>query len=60
MYRATVSFSGVVSMAMGEVREILDESIAKDLLNAGYIEEIKEERIEQVKTVKKKRTAKTK
>lgn len=58
MYRATISFSGVVSMAMGEVREIPDESIAKDLLNAGYIEEI--ESVEEVKTVRKKKTVKKK
>ena len=37
LYKATVSFSGVVSMAMGEVREISDSSIADDLLRAGHI-----------------------
>ncbi len=41
-YRALVSFSGIISMAMGEIREIDDEPIAKDLLRAGYIEELKE------------------
>lgn len=41
-YRALVSFSGLISMSMGEVREIKDESIVNDLLKAGYIEELKE------------------
>lgn len=40
LYRALVSFSGLISMAMGEIREITDESIAKDLLEAGHIEEM--------------------
>lgn len=40
MYRAKVSFSGVISMRKGEVREIKDKKIVKDLLNAGYIEEV--------------------
>ena len=40
-------------MAMGDVKEIKDTSIAKDLLKAGYIEEIKEIVPEKV-TEKKK------
>lgn len=40
-YKALVSFTGKVSMTMDEVREISDKSVAKDLLQAGYIEEIK-------------------
>lgn len=40
MYRALVSFSGLVSMAEGEIREISDKMIVEDLLNAGYIEEV--------------------
>ena len=40
MYRALVSFSGLISMAEGEIREIADKAMVKDLLNAGYIEEI--------------------
>lgn len=39
-YRAKVDFGGIVSMSSGEVAEIADDSIAKDLLKAGYIEEI--------------------
>lgn len=41
MYKAKVSFSGVVSMSVGEVSDIADVNIAKDLLKAGYIEEVK-------------------
>lgn len=36
-YKAIVSFSGKISMASGQVSEISDESLAKDLLKAGYI-----------------------
>lgn len=38
--KAKVSFSGRVSMAEGEITTISDETIAKDLLRAGYIEEV--------------------
>lgn len=47
--KARISFCGVVSMRMGETKDISDASILKDLLNAGYVEEVKEEK----KTVKK-------
>lgn len=40
-YRAKVSFSGIISMAEGQVAGIADPAIAKDLLKAGYIEEVK-------------------
>ena len=40
MYRALISFSGKVSMAEGEIRDISDKAIADDLLDAKYIEEI--------------------
>lgn len=39
-YKATVSFAGQVSMKKGETRE-LESSLAKPLLKAGYIEEVK-------------------
>ena len=42
MYRALISFSGVISMAMGEIREISDPLIVKDLLKAGYIMPLEE------------------
>jgi hypothetical protein len=41
LYKAKVDFSGIISMSLGDVSEIADASIAKDLLKAGYIEEIK-------------------
>ena len=57
-YKAIVSFSGKVSMAMGQVRDISDESLAKDLLRAGYIIPLeakpKEEKAEDVKVEKPK------
>ena len=42
MYKALISFTGLVSMNKGEVGAIPDPSIAKDLLKAGYIEAIDE------------------
>lgn len=41
MYKALISFSGRISMTKGQVREIKEKEIIKDLLKAGYIEEIK-------------------
>ena len=41
-YRALRSFSGTLSMVKGEVREIEDEEIAKDLLRVGYIADLSE------------------
>lgn len=57
-YKAIVSFSGKVSMASGQIREISDESLAKDLLRAGYIipleaKKEKEEKAEKPKTRRK-------
>jgi hypothetical protein len=40
-YKALVSFGGIVSMSVGEVADIADVNIAKDLLSAGYIAEVK-------------------
>ena len=42
-YKALVSFSGLISMSMGEVREIEDPEIAKDLLKVGYIHPVEPE-----------------
>ena len=47
VYRALKSFSGVISMSMGEVREITDQKIVNDLLNAGYIVKFREIKIEE-------------
>ena len=40
-YEALVSFCGLVSMGKGEVKEIKDDKIVKDLLKAKYIKEVK-------------------
>jgi hypothetical protein len=40
--RALKSFAGKVTMAVGEVREIKDEVILKDLLRAEYVETVEE------------------
>ena len=41
-YKATKSFSGVISMKKGDVRDITNEEVAKDLLRAGYVIELEE------------------
>jgi Skp family chaperone for outer membrane proteins len=41
-YRALVSFSGALSMHQGEVRELNNKVIIKDLLRAKHIEEVTE------------------
>lgn len=40
-YRALVGFSGIVSMAKGEVKELTNPAIINDLLSANYIKEVK-------------------
>lgn len=52
-YKALKSFSGLVSMHKGETREITDKYIISDLLQAHYIEEVKETKTTK-RTVKKK------
>ena len=60
MYRAKVNFSGVVSMNVGEVQDIADVTIAKDLLRAGYIEEIKPaEKAKPTKATENKKPTRT-
>lgn len=39
--KALVSFAGAVTMGKGEEREITDKTICKDLIQAGYVEEMK-------------------
>ena len=41
-YKALKSFSGLISMAKGEVREIKDKTLIADLLDAKYIELIEQ------------------
>ena len=57
IYKAKVSFAGMISMAEGEVREISDSSLAEDLLHAGYIEEIVSETKEEIKPKAKKKSS---
>ena len=38
--RAVENFSGLISMRKGEERELEDELLLKDLLRAGYVEEV--------------------
>lgn len=54
MYKALKSFSGAVSMAEGEVKDISDPIVVKDLVKAGYIEEVKPASKEKKKTAKEK------
>ncbi len=67
-YKALVSFSGTISMAMGEVQEITNQEIVNDLLKAGYIQpnvELPAQRVaqklvdKQPKAVKKEEVKKT-
>ena len=44
LVKALTSFGGKISMGVGEVREILDEEITKDLLRAGHVVEAKAEK----------------
>lgn len=41
LYKALKSFVGLEKMRRGEIKEIKNEAIVKDLLNAGYIEAVK-------------------
>lgn len=43
-YKALIGFSGIVSMAKGEVKDLTDKAVIEDLLNAGYIEAEKKPR----------------
>lgn len=39
--KALKSFSGIISMSVGEIGDISLQEVIKDLLQAGYIEEVK-------------------
>lgn len=54
LYRALISFTGQVTMAAGEEREIPVPAFVEDLIKAGYIEPVQEEE----KKATKKKTAK--
>ena len=53
-YKAMISFSGILSMAEGEVRDISDSSLAKELLRCGYIKEAEEKKTTKKGKGKKK------
>ncbi len=53
MYKATKSFSGIISMKKNDVREIKDEEVAKDLIRAGYVIELADESKPKTSTSKK-------
>ena len=57
MYKALRSFVGTVSAGKGQIIELKDKAIIKDLLDSGFIEEVKPAKAE--KEVKKP-TKKTK
>lgn len=38
--KALTSFSGIVSMRVGETRTVDDDAVVADLLRVGYVEEI--------------------
>ena len=60
MYKALKSFSGVVSMVSGEVKDISNPLVVKDLVKAGYIVEVKpaKTKAEVEAEVKPKKTTK--
>lgn len=48
-YEAIESFSGVISMSKGEVREIPNENLANELISAGFIVKYKPDNIKGLK-----------
>ncbi len=54
MYKATKSFSGLINMKKGDVKEIKDEEVAKDLIRAGYVMELVDESKPMTKATSKK------
>ena len=54
-YKATIAFAGrKISMRRGEVKEITDEALAKDLIKAGYVIELDESKPQESKPVESK------
>lgn len=52
MYKALTSFVGKVSMVEGEAKNILDKEVVQDLLKAGYIEKVADNKVkEEIKKV---------
>ena len=55
--KAIKSFIGKVSMNIDDEREIIDKELAKELINAGHVIEIKENKIKEVINKEKKKTS---
>lgn len=53
--KALRSFSGVLPMRKGDIREIKDETIARDLLKVGYVEKIELDKPD--KSIRRKKEA---
>ena len=47
LVKAKHSFAGVISMGKGEERELSEGAVLKDLLSAGYVEEVKKKAVKQ-------------
>lgn len=42
--KALISFSGLIAMTKNEIRDIENKEIYSDLIKAGYVEQIKEQK----------------
>lgn len=60
LVKALKSFAGAVSMGAGETRDIDDEAILRDLLDAGYVEAEKVANAKEAEIVEKPKAKKTK
>ena len=58
LYKALKSFSGIVSMAGGEIKDISNSFVINDLVKAGYIVPAEAGSNTEPTEVKKKKTAK--
>lgn len=52
-FKALKTFSGAISMRKGSEKEITDEAIAKDLLEAGFVIALDSEKVTAKKPAKK-------
>ena len=47
--KSLISFCGSISMGIGEIRNIENEDIVNDLLNAGYVKKVgKADKVEEI------------
>ena len=58
-FKALRSFTGVVSMKKGDVKEIKNEAIVNDLLKVGYIERVGEAENKPARARRKKEAIET-